>query len=113
MRQRLGAEQRREVVADRVRQHEVAVGQALHERGRAEPVRAVVGEVRLAQHEQPGQVAHQVVVDPEPAHRVVDRGVDAHRQLVRILAGDAVVHLEEVAVALLDDVVPEPVRSIR
>ena len=42
------AEQRREVVADRVRQHEVAVGETLHQRGRAEPVGAVVGEVRLA-----------------------------------------------------------------
>ena len=39
-----------EVVADRVRQHEVAVGQALHQRGGAEPVGAVVGEVRLAGH---------------------------------------------------------------
>ena len=30
------AEQRREVVADRVRQHEVAVGEALHQRRRTE-----------------------------------------------------------------------------
>src|SRR6185312_9635480 len=29
-----------------------------------------------------------------------DRGVDAHRRLVRILAGNALVHLEQVAVAL-------------
>ena len=110
-RHRLLAEQRREVVADRVRQHEVAVGETLHERRRAEPVRAVVGEVRLAEHEQPGQVAHQVVVDPQPAHRVVDGGVDAHRHVVRVLVGDAVVHLEEVAVALLDHVAC-PRRSI-
>ena len=99
------AEERREVVVDRVRQHEVAVGEALHERRRAEPVGALVGEVRLAEHEQPGHVAHEVVVDPEPAHRVVDRGVDAHRHDVRVLVGDALVHLEEVAVALLDHVV--------
>ena len=106
-RQRLRAEQRREVVADRVREHEVAVGETLHQRRRAEPVRAVVGEVRLAEHEQAGQVAHQVVVDPQPAHRVVDGGVDAHRHLVRVLVGDALVHLEEVAVALLDHVLAE------
>ena len=68
----------------------------------------MVGEVRFAEHEQPGHVAHQVVVDPEPAHRVVDRGVDAHRHLVRVLVGDALVHLEEVAVALFDDVRAEP-----
>ena len=107
------AEQRREVVADRVRQHEVAVGEALHERRRAEPVRALVGEVRLAEHEQPGQVAHQVVVDPQPAHRVVDGGIDAHRHDVRVLVGDALVHLEEVAVALLDHVLARAARSRR
>ncbi len=87
-RHRLRAEQRCEVVADRVRENEVTVGEPLHERGRPEAVRAVVGEVRLAEHEQPGEVAHQVVVDPEPAHRVVDRGVDAHRHAVRVFAGD-------------------------
>ena len=50
--------------------------------------------------EQAGDRGHQVVVDPQPAHRVVDGGVDAHRHLVRVLVGDALVHLEEVAVAL-------------
>ena len=53
-----------QVVVDRVRQHEVAVGQALHQRARAEPVGAVVGEVGLAGHEQPGDGGLQVVVDP-------------------------------------------------
>ena len=70
-----------QVVADRVRDDEVAVGQPLHERAGAEPVRAVVGEVRLAEHVQAGHRAHQVVVHPQPAHRVVDRRVDAHRHL--------------------------------
>ena len=101
------AEQRREVVADGGREHEVAVGESLHQRARTQPVGAVVGEVRLAEHVEPRDVAHEVVVDPQPAHRVVDRGVDAHGHLVRVLVGDAVVHLDEVAVALLDDVVPE------
>ena len=40
------------VVADGVGQDEVAVGQALHQRAGAEAVGAVVGEIRLAQHEQ-------------------------------------------------------------
>ena len=43
---------RGQVVADRVGQDEVAVGQALHQRAGAEPVGAVVGEVGLADHEQ-------------------------------------------------------------
>ena len=75
-----------EVVADRVGQDEVAVGQALHQRRRAEPVGAVVGEVGLAGDEQPGDRRLQVVVDPQPAHDVVHGGVDPHRHLVRVLA---------------------------
>ena len=47
-----GTEQRREVVVDRGRDHEVAVGESLHQRRRAEAVRAVVGEVRLTEHVQ-------------------------------------------------------------
>ena len=103
----------REVVADRVGQHEVAVGQTLHERGRAEPVGAVVGEVGLADDEQAGDRRAQVVVDPQPAHRVVHGRVDAHRRGVRVLAGDALVHLEQVPVALLDRGPAQPVQRGR
>ncbi len=97
----------REVVADGVRQHEVAVRQALHQRRGAEAVGAVVGEVRLAGHEQAGDRGLEVVVDPQAAHHVVDRGVDPHRGLVRVLAGDPGVHVEEVVVLLLDAVAAE------
>ena len=93
---------RGEVVAEGVGKDEVAVGQALHQRAGAEAVGAVVGEVGLAEHEQAGDGAHQVVVDPEAAHGVVDGRVDAHRDLVGVLVGDALVHVEEVAVALAD-----------
>ncbi len=74
-----------EVTADGVGQHEISVGESLHERSRAEPVRALVGEVRFSEHEQARQVAHQVVVDPEPTHRVVDRRIDPHRHDGRVL----------------------------
>jgi hypothetical protein len=94
------AEQGGEVVADGVGQDEVAIGQALHERRGAEPVGAMVGEVRLTKGIEPRDAGHQVVVDPEAAHRVVGRGVDAHRHRVGVLAGDALVHVEQVAVAL-------------
>ena len=106
-------EQRREVVADRHRQDEVAVRQPLHQRAGAEPVRPVVGEVRLADRVQPGDRGHQVVVDPQAAHRVVGRGVDAHRHAVRVVAGDARVHLEEVPVAGADDRLAEPPDRLR
>ena len=107
------AEQAGEVVGDRVRQHEVPVGEALHQRAGAEAIGAVVGEVRLAQDVQAGDVAHQVVIDPQPAHRVVHGRVDAHGHDVGILARDALVHLEEVAVALLDGVATQPAHRIR
>ena len=90
------------------RQDEVAVREPLHQRRRAQPVGAVVGEVRLADRVQPRDRRHQVVVDPQPAHRVVRGGVDAHRHAVGVLAGDALVHLEEVAVAGADDLDAEP-----
>jgi len=67
-------------------------------------VRPVIGEVRFAGDEQSRDRALEVVVDPQAAHRVVRRGVDAHRHAVGVLARDALVHLEEVAVALADRV---------
>jgi len=45
-----------DVIRDRIGKDEVAIGQALHERARTEPVRAMVGEVRLSAREQPGDV---------------------------------------------------------
>ena len=91
-----------EVIGDRVGQDEVAVGEALHERGGAEAVGAVVGEVGFAADEQAGDVGLQVIVHPEAAHRVVHGREDAHRLLVRVLAGDVLVHVEQVAVAGAD-----------
>ncbi len=102
----------REVVADRVRDHEVAVGEPLHQRARAEAVGAVVGEVRLAERVEPGDVGHQVVVDPQAAHGVVRRRVHPHRHDVGVLAGDLLVHGEEVAVALLDRRLPQPLDGV-
>jgi hypothetical protein len=72
----------------------------------------VVGEVGLARGEEPGDGGHEVVVYPEPAHRVVAGGVDAHRRLVGVLPRDALVHLEEVAVALLDLLLPEALDGV-
>ncbi len=97
----------REVAGNGRGQNEIAVAQSLHQRARAKPVRAVVGEVRLAQHEQAGDVAHQVVVHPQAAHRVMDRRVDAHRRLVGVLVRDLLIHREEVAVTLADLALPE------
>ena len=103
---------RRQVVADGVRQHEVTVGQTLHECRRTETVRTVIGEVGLARGIQTGDGGLKFVVDPQSAHRVVRGRVDAHRHVIGVLAGDALVHLEEVAVALFDHVAAETIDRI-
>src|SRR5271157_3850281 len=54
-----------------------------------------------------------MIIDPEPPHRVVNGGVDPHRDLVRILVGDPLVHVEEVAVALADRRYAETVDRFR
>ena len=103
---------RREVVADRVGQHEITVGQALHERAGAQTVRAVVGKVGFTEDKQPRHVAHEAVIDPQAAHRVVDSREDPHRGLVSVLPGDVFIHLKKVAVALADRLLSEAVDGI-
>ena len=61
-----------EVVAHGEGEHEVSVGQPLHQRRCAEPVRTVVGEVGFSAREEPGNRRLQVVVHPQAAHRVVN-----------------------------------------
>ena len=91
-----------QVIADRVGKNEVTIRQSLHQGAGAEPVGAVIGEVGFADRIEPGNRGHQVVIHPESAHRVVNRRIDAHRNVVGIFARDAFVHLEEVAVPFLD-----------
>ena len=93
---------RREVVADRQRNDEISVRQPLHERARSQAIGAMIGEIGFADHVQPGDRAHQVVIDPQASHRVVDSRIDAHRDLVGILVRDALIHLEEIAISLGD-----------
>ena len=99
-------------MADGVREDEIAVGEALHQRAGAEAVRTVVGEVGLPDDEQAGKVAHQIVIHPQAAHRVMHRRINAHRCLIRVLAGDLFIHVEEVAVAFADFVVAQTFDSV-
>ena len=102
-----------EIVRQSVGEDEIAVGQSLHERAGAEAIGAVIGEIRFADDVQAGNVAHQIVIHPEAAHRVMDRGINPHRRLVGIFAGDLFVHVEEVAVALADRVFAEARDRVR
>src|SRR5688572_26696261 len=72
----------------------------------------MVREVRLAAHVQARDGTHEIVVHPQPAHRVMRRGVDAHGYFVRVLTRDVHVHVEQIAVALGDDVAAEALDGI-
>src|SRR5690606_32280381 len=54
------------------------------------------------EHEQAGNRALQMVVDPQATHRVVNGRVDAHWNFVWVFAGDFFVHLKKVAVLFGD-----------
>jgi len=68
----------------------------------------VVGEVGFPDDVQARNGAHEVVVDPEAAHCVVDRWKDPHWDPVGVLIGDAVVHLEEIAIPVADGRLAQP-----
>ena len=72
----------------------------------------MVAEVGLTRGEEAGDGGLQLVVDPEAAHGVVHGGVDHHRHPVGVLVSDFLVHLEEVAVLLLDDVAAEALDGV-
>ncbi len=97
-----------EISRQRVGQHEIAVSQALHEGARAEPICAVIGEIRFTDDVQSRDVAHQIVVHPQSAHRVMDRRIDSHRTLVGVFARDFFVDMKEISVAFADRFFSEP-----
>ena len=73
----------------------------------------MVGEVSLPDSKEPWYGGHQLVVYPNSTHRVVDSRVDHHRRLVGIIVGNLFVHLEEVPIASLYNVLTETLDSRR
>src|SRR5262249_13846993 len=101
-----------DVVADGVGKDEISIRQALHQRAGPEPVGAVIREVCFADRVQAGNRRHQVVIHPEAPHRVVDGWVDSHWNFVWILAGDAFIHVEEIAISLADALLAETLDGV-
>ena len=102
--ERLCAQQRFQVVRHGHRQRPPAVDARRQQRVGAKAVGPVVGPAGLAADEKPWHVGHLVEVGPQPTHREVCTGPDAHGHLSWILAGRLVVHVQQVAVALIDHV---------
>src|SRR6185503_5773359 len=65
-----------------------------HKRIRSETIRAVNRVIAFAGGEQSGNVGALVEVDPQPAHRIMHAGEDAHRHVTRIVADEHLVNLE-------------------
>ena len=89
-----------EVVLHGVGEHEVSVGETLHQSGSAEAVGAVVGEVTFADSEEAGDGCLEFVVNPDAAHGVVRSGENHHGSFVGVVVRNHLVHVEEVAVAV-------------
>src|SRR6185369_11879039 len=67
----------------------------------------------FTESKQAGYRRHEVVVDPQPAHRVMDRRKDPHWNFIWIFAGDAVVHVEQVAVPFANALLSKTLDRIR
>ena len=100
-----------QVVLDGVRQHEVSVGQTLHQCRCSQAVSAVVTEVALTNGEETLHRSLQLIIYPDATHSVVDSGINHHGvvvfhavdlvgQLTGVDVGDFLIHVEEVAIAL-------------
>ena len=99
-----------EVVLDRVGQHEVSIGQSLHESRSAEAVGTVIGEVTFTDGKETINGGHELVVHPDTAHRVVDGG-EICMGFRRALVGDFFVHVEEVTIASFYDILTKTLDS--
>ena len=88
----------RQINRQRVRQNKVAIGQALHERARAEAIRAVIGKIRFTDHMQTRDIAHQIVIHPQAAHRVMQGRINSHWAIVGVFPGDLFVDVKKISV---------------
>ena len=104
-----------QIVLNSVRQYKVTVSQTLHQCGSTEAVCTVVREVTFTDSEQTLDRSHQFVVNPDTTHCIVDSRIDHHRiiifhtgnffcQFTWINVSDFLVHIEEVTIALKNDI---------
>src|SRR5436305_653369 len=64
-------------------------------------------EILFADHEKSGDVTHQIVINPEAAHGVMDSGVNPHWNFVGVFAGDFFVNFKQISVAFADGLFAE------
>src|SRR5258708_1203249 len=59
----------------------------------------MIAEIGFTQNEKARNIAHELIIDPQAAHGVMDRRVNAHRRFIGIFPRDLFIHLKEVAIA--------------
>ena len=72
----------------------------------------MIGKVCFADDKQTGHVAHQIIINPEPAHRVVHGRINSHRQLISVFAGYLFVNLEQISIALANRIFTDPLDCV-
>ena len=102
-----------QIVLDRVGQYEVTVCQTLHQRRCTQAVRTVIVEVSLTDSEQTRNRSHQLIINPQTTHRVVQCRIDHHWCLIRIIVGNLLVHIEQVTIFLLNYLFTQAVDGVR
>src|SRR5262249_26377272 len=97
---------------DRIRNDEVSVCESLHQGACSKPICAVIREISFTYRVKAWNCRHQVVVDPQAAHCVVDRRIDSHRSFVRIFTGDPFVHVEQISVSFGNHLLAEALNRV-
>lgn len=100
-----------EVIAQGVRKDKVAVRQALHQRACAQAIRAVMEKFASPTTKRP-EWSTSNGSPPKVHHGVVRCRVNLHGNFVGVGSGNALVHLEEVVVALDDGFLSEAFNGI-
>ena len=72
----------------------------------------MIGKVRFADDKQAGHVAHQIIINPEPAHGIVDCRVNSHRQFIGVFTSYLFVNFEQISVAFPDRSFAEPLDCV-
>ena len=58
----------------------------------------MVRKIGFTENVKPGDGAHEIVIHPKSAHRVVQRRIDAHGSFIGIFAGNLLIHVEQIRI---------------
>ena len=92
-----------QIISDGVWQNKITICQALHQCRGTKSVGTMVRKVGLPYRKATWYCCHQVVINPNTSHGVVNSWVDHHRGFVRVLIDNFFIHLKQVAIFCFDD----------